>query len=288
MYILSHDDIVKLNEVLRRARESGVSEDLRGWSWRTPPLMPPYQERLPNYLIASRYCETGRDVYVSRVLGIRGEETEPISTGTLVHRVVYETLGAIMESGEPPGFSSLGVSEKEGLLRQVYDYTAASAMAALAEVRSRFPFMPSRDVSRIGLPFLLEFRVDGSMLGLSSSLSVDAFDYLRRIVFDLKYLRPESRPEPWRRLYVTGYALVLESIYEVPVDAGCLVYVKFREGKLMVSRDIFFISDELRREWIEERDRKLEIAAGRVDPGLPRVCYDACPYRSYCLRGRLG
>ncbi|MGC9145974.1 MAG: type I-A CRISPR-associated protein Cas4/Csa1 [Nitrososphaeria archaeon] len=287
MYILSHEELIKLEEVLRKARESGVSEELRGWSWRFPPLKPPYQLQLPNYLIASKYCETARDVYVSKVLNVKGQNTEPLSSGSSIHKVVYETLGRMMQEGDPPDFGSFSISDEAELLKQVYDYTVISAKASVADISARFPFMPLRDVLRVSLPFLLEFKVDGSALGLSSNLSVDAFDYLRRVVFDLKYLRPESRPEVWRRLYVTGYALVLEALYGIPVDAGCLVYVRYVGKRVLVIRDIFFISDELRREWIDERDRKLEIAATRTDPGLPRLCYESCPYREYCLRGKI-
>ena len=289
MYILTHEDIIRFEEEFRKAQEEGVSEELRGWNWRSPPLKPAFSVRLPNYLVASNYCATARDVYVSKVLNVKPKETEPISAGVSLHKLVYEVFESIMEAGRPAPFEELSkkISGNAEFLKAAYDYTALSAMASVSEMRAKFPFAPLKDLIRVSLPFVLELKVDGSFIGLTKNLSIDAFDYMRRIVFDLKYLRPESKPEPWRRLYVTGYAITLEALYSIPFDVGCLVYVQYN-GSLSVTRDIFFISDDLRREWIEERDRKLEIVASRVDPGLPRTCYDPCPYSYYCLRGKLG
>lgn len=129
------------------------------------------------------------------------------------------------------------------------------------------------------IPFLVEHRISGELLGLSGLLRVDCFDYLRNIVFDIK-VSDETRS--WYRLYPTGYAVVLESVYEIPVDAGCIVYVRFRENKLSIERDLFFISDDLRSWWIEERDEKLKMVAQRTDPGFPNVCPEGCIYREAC------
>jgi CRISPR-associated protein Csa1 len=133
------------------------------------------------------------------------------------------------------------------------------------------------------LPFLVEHKVDGSLLGLSGLLSVDCYDYLHGVIFDLKYLRPGSTAEPWRRLYSAGYAIALESVYEIPIDVGCVVCISLVNNQLKVSRDLFFIGDDVRGWWLEERDKKLEIVAQKKDPGLPKKCYDACLYLKYCL-----
>lgn len=239
--------------------------------------------------MAASYCGTYRDVYVSRVLGVKGEDTPGTRTGKAIHEAVYAALTAYIKGSGPEPFEP---GQPEGvdaeLVRMAYSYTAAEASAAIARQRAMFPGASEEDVRTSAMPFLLEHRIDGSRLGLSDQLAIDAFDFMRRIVFDLKYLRPGSRPEPWRRLYVAGYALVLEGAYEVPVDVGCIVYVSRAGSGMRVKRDIFFIDDELRGWWVEMRDRKLEIAASGADPGLPKACYGECPYRAYCLRGRLG
>ena len=56
------------------------------------------------------------------------------------------------------------------------------------------------------VPFLIEHKLSGELLGLSDILSVDCFDYLRTIMFDLKVTVS-------RKIgigYSLGYALVLK------------------------------------------------------------------------------
>ena len=86
----------------------------------------------------------------------------------------------------------------------------------------------------------------------------------------------------WDRLAPTGYALVLESLHETPVDLGCVIYLNLVEGKIMVKKDLFFMSDELRRWWVEERDSKLEIVSEKKDPQRPAKCDAECVYYSTC------
>jgi CRISPR-associated protein Csa1 len=56
------------------------------------------------------------------------------------------------------------------------------------------------------------------------------------------------------------------------------------DGKVLVRKDLFFASDELRQWWIEERDRKLEIVAEGKDPGKPErsQCKEDCMYFKVC------
>jgi CRISPR-associated protein Csa1 len=85
------------------------------------------------------------------------------------------------------------------------------------------------------------------------------------------------------RLYTTGYALILESLYEIPVDLGCTVFVREKNGKIIVSRDLHFIDANLRSLWIEERDRKSGLVYDERDPGKARNCNPYCIFRNYCL-----
>ena len=137
------------------------------------------------------------------------------------------------------------------------------------------------DLMGTAVPFLVEHKLSGELLGLSDILSVDCFDYLRTIMFDLKVT---SFQEDWHRLYSLGYALVFESIHEVPVDICCTVYLNIENGKISVQKDLFFANDELRQWWLEERDKKLEIVAERRDPGKPErsQCKEYCQYYKVC------
>jgi CRISPR-associated protein Csa1 len=74
--------------------------------------------------------------------------------------------------------------------------------------------------------------------------------------------------------------VVLESLFEKPVDVGCVVYARFMNGRVVIERDFHLIGDELRQMFIEERDEKARLVAEELDPGLPAACPPTCP----CLR----
>ena len=87
---------------------------------------------------------------------------------------------------------------------------------------------------------------------------------------------------------MTGYALVLESLYERPVDVGCVVYARFVQGRVVIERDFHPIGDELRQWFIEERDEKARLVAEEIDPGLPSVCPKSCPFLRTCYSSERG
>ena len=78
----------------------------------------------------------------------------------------------------------------------------------------------------MAIPVVVEQKLNGSFLGLSGMLSTDALTYAEPIVVDLKF-------DPRRNFYrlaTTGYALVLEALYDFPVNIGCVVYAHSNMG----------------------------------------------------------
>ncbi len=292
MFFLSEIDHKKLiNKVLPQARRVGVSEEMRGWNWYKEPLKPYYDDVfIPMYSVCSRYCPTGRDVFLNLVRGVKGRPNFKVILGAAIHETVRTTLSAFME-GRTLDFDrwyesvldAKGVKDRDPVVRErsrmVWRFTQTLCESRFAEAMSKQPYASRRDVMATALPFLVEHRVSGELLGLSGLLRIDCYDYLRNVVFDLKV---SNEMKDWYRLYPTGYALVLESVYEIPVDVGCTVYVSFKGDRLTVTRDLFFISDDLRNWWLEERDNKLEMVAQKRDPGFPNVCYKDCLYREEC------
>ena len=69
-FLLGEDRRLVLKGLRPKAREISVSDSLRGWSWSSPPVEPPYDVSLPLYEIAANYCESGRDVYLRHVEGV--------------------------------------------------------------------------------------------------------------------------------------------------------------------------------------------------------------------------
>ena len=84
------------------------------------------------------------------------------------------------------------------------------------------------------------------------------------------------------KLYATSYALVFESIYEVPVDTGCTVFLNLKDDRLLVERDLFHISDDLRSWWIEERYKRLEMVYEEKDPSIAE-CERRCMHEAVCM-----
>ncbi len=292
MFFLPDLDQKKLvNQIHPKARQVGVTEELRGWSWHKPPLKPYYDNtRVPMYAVCSMYCPTRRDCYIGLVKGLRGTPTSKMSLGSAIHETVRTTLASFID-GEHLDFEKWysralavkGVAsanpEIKEKSREAFELTNASCLSRFSEAQSKQPYSSRRDIMATALPFLVEHRITGELLGLSGLLRIDCYDYLHGIVFDVKV---SAEKRDWYRLYATGYALVLESVYEVPLDIGCTVYVNYPRNHITVDRDLFFISDDLRSWWIEERDEKLKIVAQRNDPGFPNTCPEDCQYIREC------
>ncbi|MEW6189020.1 MAG: CRISPR-associated protein Cas4 [Actinomycetota bacterium] len=91
-----------------------------------------------------------------------------------------------------------------------------------------------------------------------------------------------SSQQDFDKLCPTGYALVLESVHNIPVDIGCVVYLRVKEERFTIVRDLFVINDDLRSWWIEERDKKMEIVEEEIDPGKATNCTEDCMYFPIC------
>ncbi len=278
-----------LNRLIPLAREVSVSEDLRGWSWYKSPLQPPYPDsKVPMYLVSSNWCPTSRDVYLKMVLKEGGKPNDLVLLGWAIHRAVAsayidfqnnemkdkEELADILRAK----MSNL-TDEVKNICWNLYQYVYSGCKTEYDRIKASQPYAAARDVIQTSTPYLIEHRISGELLGLSNILSVDCYDYLKGIVYDLK---TNLEPQLWHRLYATGYALTLESLYEIPIDIGCIVYLKTTRDSFTLKKDIFFINDDLRAWWIEERDKKMELVSGREDPGVAGSCPENCIYWEVC------
>ncbi len=277
VYYLSDLDLKYLTLNLRPAsRINPVPEELRGWNWHSPPLKPYYDVRLPMYLICGNYCSSGRDVYFAIVEKAEREEEFPITLGKAVHDAVAMAIKEAKRlnfNAAPPEY---GNEKIDRAIRLVWEYTITACKSAFLKTRAEQPYASEEDIILTSMPFLVEHRLDGSLLGCSGIISVDCYDYLRNIVFELKV------GEGIGRLHTTGYALVIESIYEIPVDIGCVITLNFGE-KLSITKDLHYIDANLRSRWIEERDRKAEIVFKEIDPGKAENCSRFCLFKNRCL-----
>jgi len=259
-----------------------VPEELRGWSYHRPPVRPRSYLGLSMHEVAYLYCPTKRDVYLRRIMKVKGDWDKPhIQLGSLVHKVVGRAsrdVALVALSGQDPveAFSSFNPSlecgEMEEYCRKLYKFLTLTWLSDTARSRAVY------GGEALGLfPWVSEIRVDGSLLGLSNKLSIDALGSLALV--EVK----TGKREDFHKVGLTGYALAVESSLEVPVDFGFLVYFNgVGKGEVEVQVDPVYVSPDLRKEFLDRRDEVVDIVVSQRDPGMPPTCPEACPFYSTC------
>jgi len=304
MYFLSTEERqFLLKGLLPKTREMNVVDELRGWNWNRPPLSPVYDNKLALYEIAGKYCPTGRDIYLKKVMGEKGELNFLMIQGIVLHDVMVEIMTKAKKLVYTLGVKSYNEIFKElenntynipekykGLLKEdmellenrvniLWDFEARSITSRIQEVLARQPYIGEDSLAYHAMPVIMEQKLDGSFLGMSHYLSSDAFIFSEPMILDLKF----DIKRDFHRLTTTGYALVIESLYEYPVNIGCLIYPEFRDGgRITIKKDFHFINEELRQWFIEERDEKMRMVFEEIDPGMPEKCYENCQYNEKC------
>ncbi|MGI6615961.1 MAG: type I-A CRISPR-associated protein Cas4/Csa1 [Dethiobacteria bacterium] len=302
MYFLTDNERKKLLKgYLPKSREQGVVDELRGWNWHQPPLEPIYEVRLPLYQIAGKYCPSGRDLYLNRVERRKSEPNIAMQQGLLFHDMIVKTLvytkKLIYQQGTDAeailvelaslitSFSgrleqlSMKIPDIQNRAVQIFNYTYSYISCRFREVLARQPYIGEDSLAAQVVPFVLEQRLDGTFLGLSPNLSSDAFVFSEPMIMDLKF----GPREPFHRLTTTGYALVMEAIFEYPINIGCIVYGEFKNDRLHIEKDFHIINDELRQWFIEERDEKMRMVYDEIDPGKADNCAETCPFYRCCV-----
>jgi len=163
-------------------------------------------------------------------------------------------------------------------LESLYDYIILQAAARLDRILSEVTRIP--DVESIiakAVSMDVERLVNGRLLGLSHELRVDIFTD-KRVVVDIK----TGEIRDFHKYTLAGYALAIESDLEIPIDYGIITYLSVDEGIVKIKNMVYFIGDELRREFLEIRDEAFNIIHSNMDPGKPSSCPSYCIYYSVC------
>ena len=288
-----------------------MDDRFRGWAWEVPPLDPPYDFHLSLSDITGRYCESMRDLYLRYVEKKKKPTNTKMIVGGLYHATVSSAIenskrtlyaigkAAVGEFGscmtdlrdeivedlvnsvrraEATTASSIDMKLVQNNMLWLWDYEVNQILASIERVIASQPYIGLDSMVQRAVPVVVEQKLDGRNLGLSGHLSADAFG-AEGVVLDLK----TGRSRRFHRLATTGYALVLESIYEYPVDIGCIVYCWFRKPiPPVIEYDVHQIDETLRQDFVELRDAALKLVYDERDPGLPAKCYEDCPYWSEC------
>ncbi|HON36462.1 MAG: type I-A CRISPR-associated protein Cas4/Csa1 [Methanothrix sp.] len=314
MYFFSEEERkYLLKKLIPSSRESGIAEELRGWNWHCSELSPPHDILLPVWEISDRYCETGRDTYLRHVQKVSVPASEEMVAGRIYHqamaelyptakRLIYKEgmnicaqlsdilMGrlddALVEAAEQlsqakcSSYENIGKSVSDNL-RKLWSFEVSRIVSSIFSYLSKYKYLSDDSLINHALPFVVEHKLDGKYLGLSRNLSADAINMGGMLICDLK----TGQQRDFHRLSATGYALVYESLYEVPINIGCTVYLSFPKNHPTphIERDFFIIGDEVRQWFIEERDGKQDLIFYERDPGrCPNP--GSCRYREICFQ----
>ena len=281
-----------LLKTLRRlywtARQDPVDEDLRGWCWDRPPVKPRAYLGLSVSEISSKYCPTRRDVWLRRVTKVKPKPTGQLCIGKLVHEIIHKvftearkmlTLGypgwTVYEelSSKAPDFLNRLNANGEWAI-DFYKTILLTVVSEAEEAQAINGSIPAIGWS----PWITECRVDGSYIGLSSSLSVDALTE-GGVIVEFKY----GKAMDFHKLTLAGYSLALEANLEVPFDYGILVYVNgIPGGRPRIHVRPVYISNELRRWFLDERDEIIDMILSEEEPLKPATCPVNCPFKEVC------
>jgi len=156
-------------------------------------------------------------------------------------------------------------------------FLAVQIAARVDEVASRGRADPLSVAAR-AVPLLVEYVIDGRPLGLTL---VRADALLHGVVVEVKVGVEELERYS---LALAGYALAVEADEEVPVDAGLLIGVSFNGGVKLRAVPVP-IGEGLRREFLEARNRLMELLDSCADPGVSPACSNKCPLYGHCHGG---
>ncbi|MEM0233538.1 MAG: type I-A CRISPR-associated protein Cas4/Csa1 [Candidatus Nezhaarchaeales archaeon] len=284
---------------------------MRGWSWSDSAVTSSTTWLIGVSDITGNFCPSGRDVYLRYSLKVRQSDNQVLQKGRLIHEVFSNAVTAVKRfmyssEGKIDGeklyelMSSMGARYKDELVdkydlisrdeatwifSRLWDEAARTYSVALDRALSRSAYMALESLVAAVAPLITEFPIDGSPIGLSRTLRVDAF-LPPSLLVEIK----SRRPSPIYELSLVGYAMAFESNYEIPVNYGILVYVDVNSDsrRIFVRPSIIPMTSKARSEFIELRDRRKEMLIYGEVPRVAERCSSECPYIHYCRGGSDG
>lgn len=251
-----------------------------------------------------------RDIYLRRVTGVRVYPTLPMLEGKLYHEVVKKVAllvkkliySDLIQRGDELAIQLMNKAEEHvaGLIDQVlkrqqdneylnvlkrkvlrlWNFIALQIASRYDILLSKYGLSSKDSIVQLSVMYIVERIIDGSRVGLSSRLMIDALEP-GNVLVELKTGKEES----FHKVALAGYALALESETNIPTDYGILIYIRLNsEPYPRLNIKPILIDEELRREFIDLRDQAMAIILNEKDPGIPYNCHPQCPYKNYCTR----
>ncbi len=319
--MLALRDLVKYLRVLRlRASVEPITEDYRGWSWYREPVKPPSYRNISLSDFAYLYCQTMRNVYLKYVLKVEQKITKPLLEGTILHESVYaaiEDVRRLLYDGASPDELLSLLSHACERVNNIIEKVVSLRNASLTErdrddihhkalsIYKHLVLYYAGEIKRVEtdvvdyrpdtllgqvIPHFVQFQADGYLIGLSRKLIVDAV--MPGVILEMKFGNMVSLDLV--KTALAGYALAIESDYEIPIDFGLAVKISFTRlcrgnGKIeFLPRVVVtpvYLSDEVRYRFLSLRDEAYDIIETQRDPDIARSCPEYCPYYHICRGG---
>ena len=304
-------DPLELDKIYRYVKDlhkdDVISDEYRGWNWSSGKLSSPSENiYLSVSEVANRYCPNYRDIYLKKIAKISSPITFRSVRGLVYHQVSAETLTLIKSylyaNGIVSGYKIVSdlvdddkvvskvvknldiskyvsTSDAKRLKKNamsLYRYLILQSSSAVDRVIASTKYLMLDSIVNHVIPDIVEMRIDGRLIGLSPELRVDM--YLGKIIADLK----TGDKRPFHKYSVTGYALALEADKEIPIDYGLIIYLSVEDDLVKIDKEMYYIGDELRDEFIQIRDEVFEVIESGRDPGIPVDCPSYCVYYNVC------
>lgn len=297
MFFVDALEVEKRVRIMRRDLERfGISEELRGYNWNSPPIEPIDYGLKLSISDFNGICQTMRDIYLRYVEGVKPKPNENMLSGLAYHEVVRETIYNIkrlMYQNRLNGYEileelfSMNIADNvcdrlkvDGYVREncrkLFRYVSIQSAARIDGILAKYPYADVDCIVGKALPPIVERKIDGSLIGLSDNLSVDFFIPYNAIA-DLKSGEIRER----NYIALAGYALALESDEMTDVNFGFLINLKFK-NVVTFKIDHILIGDEIRRRFLEIRDEIFELVNSGRDPGKPKNCPKNCCFYGVC------
>ncbi|GIU72002.1 MAG: type I-A CRISPR-associated protein Cas4/Csa1 [Candidatus Nitrosocaldaceae archaeon] len=295
----TYEDVIRLTKIFSDI-PSDVSDELRGWNWNQYPLLPPSRTQVSVSEVLGGFCDSQRFVYVKRVLKEKQTYVPKLSEGILIHRVFGEALASakslilqlnnnssdfrykfMRELALKKHVISNGIRLEnrkiERISRLLWEFAADVYSATYNKVIFSSYYLSADGIVGKVIPMISEFPLDGTYLGFSSNIRADAF-IPPNILIEIKTRTYKHQ----HKLQLAAYAMVLESLYRIPINHSIILYAYFDGKQFHFNEKIVAISDNLRSEVIEKRDLALKVIDEHYDPGFPDKCDRYCPYLEVC------
>jgi CRISPR-associated protein Csa1 len=290
------EDIIRYSRMFRSIPVD-ISEELRGWNWNTPPLIPTYPIKMAVSDLTNDFCETGRFVYLKYVKRIPELSQPKLIRGKFIHDTITEaskTAKLLIYSGHIDNFrekfiengeiiynnmNTTNIENAKEIFKMIWNYAADVFSSSLTRARSRSPYLSIDSIVALTVPGINEYPIDGTLIGLTKTIRIDNLLPPSIIV---EYKTREY--QPIHEITLAAYALAYESQYETPINHAILINIKIDEKR----KDIKYyekpipISDTLRQQFIDLRDNLAKIINDQIDPGKPKNCSLDCPYFKIC------